>query len=49
MELPKNELAFYFKHEGEITKRIYEGDFKVKCLLTLGDKRILEIEKAQLQ
>ena len=48
MELPKNEKSFLFRHEGELTKRIYEGDFKVKCLLSIGDKRILEIEKSQL-
>ena len=48
MELPKNESSFYFKHVGELTKREYDGDFKVKCLLSIGDKRILEIEKSQL-
>ncbi len=48
MDLPKNESSFYFKHEGELTGRSYEGDFTCKCLLTVGDKRILEIEKSQL-
>lgn len=48
MDLPKNESSFYFDHVGELTKRSYTGDFKVKCLLSIGDKRILEIEKSQL-
>jgi len=48
MELPKNESSFYFKHEGKLTRRNYEGDFKVKCLLSLADQRVLEIEKSQL-
>ena len=48
MELPKNESGFLFDHEGELTKRKYVGDFKVKCILSIGDKRILEIEKSQL-
>ena len=48
MELPINESGFFFNHEGELTGRKYEGDFKVKCLLSMGDKRVLEIEKSQL-
>ena len=48
MELPKNESSFYFKHEGKLTRRMYDGEFKVKCLLTVADQRVLEIEKSQL-
>lgn len=48
MELPKNEHSFYFTHEGKLTGRKYEGDFKVKCLLSIADQRVLEIEKSGL-
>lgn len=48
MDLPKNEKSFYFKHKGELTGRVYEGDFKVKCALNWADKRLLEVEKSSL-
>lgn len=48
MDLPKNEKSFYFRHEGELTGRVYEGDFTVKCVLNLADKRLLEVEKSSL-
>jgi hypothetical protein len=48
MDLPKNEKSFFFRHEGQLTGRIYEGDFKVKCVLNLSDKRLLEVEKSSL-
>ena len=48
MDLPKNEKSFHFKHAGELTGRIYEGEFLVKCVLNLADKRTLEVEKSAL-
>lgn len=48
MSLPKNESTFDFQHTGELTGKKYEGHFTVKCVLGLGDKRYLEIEKSRL-
>ena len=48
MSLPKNESAFDFEHIGEITGKKYEGQFSVKCMLSIADKRYLEIEKSRL-
>jgi hypothetical protein len=48
MDLPSNEKTFLFKHEGQLTGRLYEGTFKVKCVLTLADKRALEVERSSL-
>lgn len=48
MSLPKNESGFDFEHVGEITGKKYDGQFTVKCMLNLADKRILEIEKSRL-
>lgn len=48
MSLPKNESSFDFDHIGELTGKKYEGQFTVKCILDLADKRMLEIEKSRL-
>ena len=48
MSLPKNESAFDFEHIGELYGKKYEGQFTVKCVLNLADKRALEIEKSRL-
>jgi len=48
MSLPKNEATFDFSHVGELTSKKYEGQFTVKCMLNLADKRYLEIEKSRL-
>jgi hypothetical protein len=37
MNLPSNEHTFPVKIVGERTKHVYEGKFKVKCLLTLEE------------
>lgn len=37
-----------FSKEGEITAHKYEGQFTVKCVLSLADKRLLELEQARL-
>lgn len=48
MGLPKNESGFDFSHVGEVSGKKYEGQFTVKCMLNLADKRIMEIEKSRL-
>ena len=48
MDLPKNEATFHFEHTGETTGRKYEGDFTVKCVLNLADKRALEVQKSNI-
>lgn len=48
MSLPKNESSFDFEHVGELYGKKYEGQFTVKCVLTVADKRNLEIEKSRL-
>jgi len=49
MDLPKNEKSFIFDHIGEITGKKYDGEFKVKCILSMFDKRELELKKTQLK
>jgi hypothetical protein len=48
MSLPKKEKTFDFRHIGELTGKVYEGQFTTKCILSIGDKRLLEIEKSRL-
>lgn len=48
MNLPKNEQTFMFSKEGEITGHKYDGQFAVKCVLSLADKRMLELEQSRL-
>ena len=47
MDLPKNERSFIFESTGSATNKKYEGTFVVKCVLTIGEKRRLEIEKSR--
>jgi hypothetical protein len=48
MDLPKREKTFYFDHEGESGFR-YEGNFTIKCRLTVAEKYAAELEKTRLQ
>lgn len=48
MDLPKNERSFLFEHTGEISARKYEGTFTVRCVLSMAEKRKLEIERSAL-
>lgn len=48
MNLPKNEKSFMFEKVGEITGYKYDGQFVVKCALSLADKRAIEIEKSRI-
>lgn len=48
INLPKNEKTFMFSKVGEVTGMKYEGQFTVKCALSLADKRLIEIEKSRI-
>jgi hypothetical protein len=48
MDLPKNEKTFTFEQVGEVTGKKYDGEFTVKCVLTMFDKREVELKKTQL-
>jgi hypothetical protein len=48
INLPKNEKTFMFSKVGEVTGAKYEGQFTVKCALSLADKRLIEIEKSRI-
>lgn len=48
MDLPKREKTFYFDYEGESGFR-YEGNFTIKCRLTVAEKYAAELEKTRLQ
>ena len=49
MDLPKKERTFYFKHTGRETGFVYEGTFTIKCVLNIGEKRVMELEMSRLQ
>jgi len=48
MDLPSKESVFDFDHTGVDTGKRYEGQFKVLCLLDMGQKHRLELEKTRL-
>ena len=48
MDLPSKEKSFAFKHTGEVTGKEYEGQFTVRCLLNIGQKHSLALEKTRL-
>jgi len=47
MDFPSIEKQFYFDYRSVFGNR-YEGQFTVKCLLTIGEKHALELEKSRL-
>lgn len=47
MNFPSLEKTFYFDYKSFLGNR-YEGKFTVKCLLTIGEKHRLELEKTRL-
>lgn len=49
MDLPKDIKTFTFECEGDTTTKKYDGDFTVKCILNMRDKRLLEIEKSSIR
>lgn len=48
MELPKNEEVFEIDALGETTYKKYEGQFTVRCVLNMGQKHAMELEKSRL-
>lgn len=47
MDIPSTQKTFYFDYTTEFEQR-YEGEFTVKCLLNIGEKHRLELEKNRL-
>ncbi len=48
MDLPNKELTFEFDHVGDDTGKKYDGRFTVKCVLTVGEKHAMALEKTRL-
>jgi hypothetical protein len=48
MDLPSKEKSFAFEHIGETTGKKYDGQFTVRCLLNVGQKHSLALEKTRL-
>jgi hypothetical protein len=48
MELPKNEATFAVDILGDTTFKKYEGQFTVRCVLTVGQRHAMELEKSRL-
>ena len=48
MELPKNESTFEVAVVGDTTYKKYDGQFTVRCVLTMGQKHGMELEKTRL-
>lgn len=48
MDLPNRESVFDFEHVGVDTGNKYDGRFTVLCLLDMGQKHRLELEKTRL-
>jgi hypothetical protein len=48
MELPSNEAVFDIDVRGDATLKEYKGQFTCRCVLTMGQKHALELEKSRL-
>lgn len=48
MDLPSKEKTFTFDHVGADTGKEYKGQFTVLCLLNVGQKHSLALEKTRL-
>lgn len=48
MDLPSKEKTFSFEHTGETTGKKYDGQFTVLCVLNVGQKHALALEKTRL-
>jgi hypothetical protein len=48
MELPKNEATFDVDVQGDTTFKQYQGQFTCRCVLSMGQKHGMEIEKSRL-
>lgn len=47
MNFPPTQKTFHFDYTSAFNNR-YEGEFTVKCLLSIGEKHRLELEKTRL-
>lgn len=48
MDLPSKEKTFNFEHAGETTGKKYDGQFTVLCVLNVGQKHAMALEKTRL-
>jgi hypothetical protein len=48
MDLPKNEITFDVDLQGDTTFKQYQGQFTCRCVLTMGQKHAMELEKSRL-
>lgn len=48
MDLPSKEKTFDFEHVGETTGKEYKGRFTVLCVLNVGQKHGMALEKTRL-
>jgi hypothetical protein len=48
MDLPSKEKTFTFEHIGEDTGKKYDGQFTVRCVLNVGQKHAMALEKTRL-
>jgi hypothetical protein len=48
MELPKNEATFEVDIVGDTTFKQYQGQFTCRCVLSMGQKHSMELEKSRL-
>ena len=48
MELPKNEAVFEINTVGDTTFKHYQGQFTVRCILSIGQKHAMELENSRL-
>lgn len=48
MDLPSKEKTFDFEHTGETIGKKYDGRFTVLCVLNIGQKHALGLEKTRL-
>ena len=48
MELPKNEATFDIDLQGDTTFKQYQGQFTCRCVLSMGQKHAMELERTRL-
>ena len=48
MELPKNEATFNVDMQGDTTFKQYQGQFTCRCVLSMGQKHAMELERTRL-
>lgn len=48
MELPNNESVFDIDVTGDTTLKEYKGQFTCLCVLTMGQKHAMQLEKSRL-